>query len=173
MHGGQITGDVDSEKQADQFGSALLMPRAGFAREFPRGSRIDWSGLFRLKQRWGASVAAIVRRAYDLRLIDAAKYQRAYKYMAAQGWLKGEPEELEDELPELIPLSLAQLERHLGATALDVCKALRWTSDTFRTITGIAVPDYEPPLADGGGVVQLALIRAEHAAGGRRRRGDS
>jgi Zn-dependent peptidase ImmA (M78 family)/transcriptional regulator with XRE-family HTH domain len=170
MHGGLITGDGDSEAQADQFGSAFLMPRAGFVREFPRGARIDWPALFRLKKRWGASVAAIVRRAYDLRLIDAASYQRAYKYMAAQSWLRGEPEEIPDEEQELVPLSLVQLEKHLQATPLDVCKALRWTAQTFRTVTGIAVPEYEPPAADNTGVVQLALIRAEQATGSRPKR---
>lgn len=169
MHGGLVTGDGDSEAQADQFGSAFLLPRTGFAREFPRAERIDWTALFRLKTRWGASVAAIVRRAYDLRLIDAASYQRAYKFMAGQGWLKGEPEEIQFEAPELVPLSLAQLEKHLNATPLDVCKALRWTAETFRIVTGIAVPEYEPPPADNT-VVQLALIRAEQATGARAKR---
>ncbi len=169
MHVGSITGDADSEAQADQFGSALLMPRAGFVREFPRSVRLDWPALFRLKKRWGASVAAIVRRAYDLRLIDAAMYQRGYKYMAAKGWLKGEPEEFAEELPEIVPLALRQLEEHVGATPLDVCKALRWKAETFRSVTGVVVPDYEPP-RDGTGVVQLALIRAEQATGGRPKR---
>lgn len=170
MHGGLITGDGDSEAQADQFGSALLMPRAGFAREFPRSARLEWPALFRLKKRWGASVAAIVRRAYDLRLIDAATYQRGYKYMAAQGWLKGEPDEIPDEEPEIVRLSLMQLEKHLSTTPLDVCKALRWTAETFRTVSGVDVPDYEPPGVDDNGVVQLALIRAERATGGRPKR---
>lgn len=110
-----------------------------------------------------------MRRAYDLRLIDAASYQRAYKYMATQGWLKGEPEEPPDEQPELVILSLAQLEKHLQAKPLDVCKALEWSAGTFETVTGVKVPAYEPPRADRG-VVQLALIRAERAANPRRRR---
>mgnify|MGYP007071093110 CR=1 FL=1 len=38
---------------------------------------------------------------------------------------------------KLIALSLEQLEKHLGATPLDVCKALRWSADTFKTVTGI------------------------------------
>ena len=168
MHGGLTPGDADSEAQADQFASALLMPRLGFAREFPRSTRLEWPLLFALKKRWGASVAAIVRRAYDLRLIDAATYQRGYKYMAAQGWLRGEPEELPDEEPEIISLSFEQLEKHFGTTPLDICKALRWTAETFRAVTGVAVPDYEPPRADDAGVVQLALIRAERAVGSRR-----
>ncbi len=170
MHGGRITGDGDTEAQADQFASALLMPRAGFAREFPRGPRIDWPLLFQLKKRWGASVGAIVRRAYDLRLIDAATYQRTYKFMAAQSWLRGEPEELDDEQPEVVPMALKQLEKHLGATPLDVCKALHWTAETFRLVTGVTVPDYEPIAADHAGVVQLALIRAEQASGSRPKR---
>lgn len=37
----------------------------------------------------------------------------------------------------------------MNATPLDVCKALRWTAEGFRTVTGVAVPDYEPPASDG------------------------
>ena len=41
-----------------------------------------------MKKRWRVSAAAIVRRAFDLKMIDAADYQRAYKFMSAQGCAK-------------------------------------------------------------------------------------
>jgi Zn-dependent peptidase ImmA (M78 family) len=168
MHGGRITGDADSEGEADQFASALLMPRAGFAPEFPRGPRLQWPLLFQLKKRWGASVAAIVRRAHTLRLIDAATYQRGYKYMAAQGWLRGgEPEDLTPEHPEIVPLSLAHLKNHMSAPPEAVCKALKWTPATFEAITGVRVrPDETTGEPYDGGVVQLSLIRAQRAISG-------
>jgi hypothetical protein len=102
--------------------------------------------------------------------MERRTYQRSYKHMAAQGWLRGEPEEIPDEQPEIVLLSLRQLEKHMNATPLDVCKALRWTAGTFRAVTGVAVPDYQPPAADDNGIVQLALIRAQRATGGRPKR---
>ncbi len=160
MHGGLTTGDPETEKEADRFASALLLPRAGYAREFPRGSRIDWTALFRLKTRWGASVGAQVRRAYDLRLIDAAQYQRGYKYIAAQGWLKGEPGEPQVEEPELVPLSLGQIQEHYGTSPLEVCTRLQWRPPAFERVAGIHLPP-QPPIERRGRVVQLELIRAE------------
>ncbi len=159
MHGGLTTGDSDTEKEADRFASALLLPRAGYVREFPRAHRIDWTALFRLKKRWGASVGAQVRRAYDLRLIDAAQYQRAYKYIAAKGWLKGEPEEPAVEQPELIPLSLAEIEKLFGTPPADVCRRLSWGKEVFERVAG--VPLREEQQKERGRVVQLDLIRAE------------
>lgn len=170
MHGGIITGDGDTESEADQFASALLMPRAGFAAEFPRAARLDWPRLFQLKQRWGVSVAALVRRAFDLRLIDALTYQRGYKYMAAQGWRRGEPQEIAPEQPEMVTVALGQLEKHLSATPLDVCHALRWTPKTFEKVSGVRVDDGGLPAGAHDGVVQLALIRAERATGARPKR---
>lgn len=159
MHGGLTTGDVETERQADRFASALLLPRAGYIREFPRGQRMDWAALFRLKKRWGTSVAAQVRRAYDLRLIDAAQYQRAYKYMAAQGWLKGEPDELEVEEPELIQLSLAEIEKHFRTPPVEVCRRLRWRKHTFEKVAVVSLPEETPEERDQ--IIQLDLVRAE------------
>src|SRR6478752_3810137 len=79
-HGGTTTGDAETEKQANRFAGAFLLPRAGFVREFSRsrtGDFVDWPALFKLKQRWRTSVSAMVRRAYELRLISAVGYQAA------------------------------------------------------------------------------------------------
>lgn len=160
MHGGRTTGDPDTEKEADRFASALLLPRAGYAPEFPRGQRLDWAALFRLKKRWGASVSAQVRRAYDLRLIDAAQYQRAYKYIAAKGWLKGEPDEPDIEEPEIIPLAFDEMQKLYRTSPLDVCARLRWRPPVFERVAGVALPP-QPSDDHGGKVVQLELIRVE------------
>jgi Zn-dependent peptidase ImmA (M78 family)/DNA-binding XRE family transcriptional regulator len=161
MHGGLTTTEAE-EKEADRFASALLLPRSGYAREFPRGQRIDWAALFRLKKRWGASASAQVRRAYDLRLIDAAQYQRAYKYIAAQGWLRGEPEELATEEPELIPLSFEETQRSFGVSPTEICRRLAWRAGVFERVAGItiATAPEEPPSEWGGAeVIQLGLFR--------------
>jgi len=71
-----------------------LLPRGAFAREF-RTSPFSWNQVFKLKKRWKASAAAIIKRAYDLRLIDAVDYRQSFKYMSARNWGKGgEPHDL-------------------------------------------------------------------------------
>jgi hypothetical protein len=126
---------------------------------------MEWAALFRLKKRWRVSVAAMVRRAYDLRLIDAASYKRAYKSIASKGWLKGEPEEFEPEAPELLDISLATLKERFGASTLDVCDRLRWRPYTFEQVTGIPMPcEPTPPRLR---VVQLALLRSERVGSGK------
>jgi hypothetical protein len=120
---------------------------------------MDWTALYSLKQRWKTSAAAMIRRAYDLRLINAVLYQRSYKYMAAQGWLKGEPDEFEHEETELVSLAMAELERTFGTSPRDVCDHLQWRERHFERITGIALPN--PPVrpTHGGKVLQLSFLR--------------
>lgn len=158
MHGGLVTGDVVREREADHFASAFLLPRSGFLREFPRSGRVDWSAMFHLKKRWGTSVAALVHRAYDLRLINAIQYQRAFKYLSAQGWRKGEPEEPQPETPELIPLSLQALHRE-GMEPRLLAARLGWTRATFERVSGVPLvhEDLESENRRSGTVIHLPL----------------
>lgn len=114
------------------------MPRAGIAREFPRSRTIDWSALFRLKQRWRVSVAALIRRGYDFGLLDAVKYRQAYKQMSMNGWLKQEPDEFEAEPPELVPLSFNELQKSFAMTSNAVAVSLCWTDETFAKVAGMS-----------------------------------
>ena len=93
MHQGVETGDRETEIQAHRFASAFLLPTTAFVTEFPRRAHyLDWPGLYTLKRRWGVSVRAIVRRAYDLGMIDAAQYRTANVHLARTGQAKGEAE---------------------------------------------------------------------------------
>lgn len=148
MHTGMETGTPEREAEADRFASAFLLPRAGFVREFPRSARLDWTALFAMKRRWRVSVAAIVRRAFDLRMIDAEQYQRAYKYIYARGWHRGEPEEFERDLPELVVESFAALEEATGYTPPVVAQKLHMRPATFEQVTGIEVQTPASPEGD-------------------------
>lgn len=61
------------EKQANYFAGAFLMPKSVYKCEFP-GPSLD--ELVVLKRRWRVSVAAMIRRAYNLRLITEYEYKR-------------------------------------------------------------------------------------------------
>lgn len=141
MHRGIPTGTVESEDEANRYASAFLMPHRAFAREF-RMASFSWGHIFELKRRWHVSAAAIVRRAYDLRLLGAVQYRQAFKYMSAKGWrTKGEPYEPSFQSPELLGSALQGLGEKIGLTLRQFCDELRFTAETFRDVTGIPVPD--------------------------------
>lgn len=133
------------EDQAKYFGSALLLPQRAFAREFwALGKARDWPALFELKQRWGASVAALVMRAYHLGLIDAAEYRRRYQHMSKAGWLRGgEPGEPIAESPQLFSLALRRYQSETGKSTRQIAIDLNWSPDLFRQVTGIDAQESE------------------------------
>lgn len=139
MHAGIPTGSIETESAADRFASAFLMPRKAFAREF-RMAPFSWKHIFDLKRRWNASAGAIIRRAYDLRLIGAVEYRQSFKYMSAKGWTKGEPNEPTFQEPELLETALNALGTKVDLTLEALCKELKFAPNTFLDITGVPVP---------------------------------
>ncbi|MEA9977120.1 MULTISPECIES: XRE family transcriptional regulator [unclassified Pseudomonas] len=105
MHQGIETGCRDTEDQANQFASALLMPRASFAAEFPpmRGKYLNWSALKELKLRWKVSFKALIYRAQSLDLLTAEQAKSGFTYLNRKGFTKHE------EFDELIPMESPML----------------------------------------------------------------
>lgn len=83
MHQDCMPGDPDQEHQANQFAAAFLFPRESFLSEFPR--RLVWPHLEELRDRWGMSLSAIVRRGFNLGLISKATYTRANMFLRSSG----------------------------------------------------------------------------------------
>lgn len=114
MHEGVITGDAETEGQAHRFAGAFLVPGRAFLREFPRcaGSRINWTGLLEMKLRWGVSMRALIRRAYDLRILDAVQYRIGNIHLSKTGQTKIEEgdDRVSGEPPELLATALRYLE---------------------------------------------------------------
>lgn len=147
MHGDMVTGDLETERQADRFASAFLMPRVAFSREF-LASSFSWKHVFDLKRRWHSSAAAIIRRAYDLELIGAVKYRQLCQYISFKHWNRGEPAEPAFQSPELLSSALAVLGKSVDMTINELCGDLGFTQKTFQEITGVAVPQIPMKLAD-------------------------
>ncbi len=170
IHAGARADDDEIEREADRFAGAMLLPRSGFAREFPRvGKRWDWESMFRLKDRWHVSLAAIVRRAYELNLVSAAHYRSAYKYMSWKGWLRGEePYEPEPEKPELIKIACDALESDLGIPRSQLASELCLTAHSFERVCGLPIEDSSPTTEARGEVVFLAQRRRKKRKGARK-----
>ena len=138
-HVGVATDSTKREAEADRFASALLLPRRGFVREFPRGSRVDWVALVSLKERWGASIQAIVRRAFDLRLISARQYQSCFIHISKRGWRTEEPGDVAAEPAEIVSTALGVASGRLGIPAMNVAAELGWSSGVLERLLGVAV----------------------------------
>ena len=132
MHVDVTPGDRDLERQADRFASAFLLPRETFAPECPTTFRLEH--FLELKRRWKVSVAALIRRAYDLGKLSEANYRRAYVFLNKQGLRQREPCEPEPESPQLLgrAITLAQEDVTLGGIARDLGIHLSDLSDLLR-----------------------------------------
>ena len=140
MHRGIPTGTIETEEAANKFSSAFLMPKKAFGRDFQM-SAFDWKHIFALKRRWNASAQAIIRRAYDLDLLGAVEYRKAFKYMSWKGWTSsGEPDEPTFQEPELLSIALSSLGNKVDLTIEALCKELRFKPQTFKDVTGFSVP---------------------------------
>lgn len=93
-----------AETEAFRFGGAFLIPKEAAieAIEAPATLRsLAWA-----KSRWGVSIAALIRRCHDLRIIDTRRYQSLMKQLSARGWRKKEPVHVPAEQPALLPRML-------------------------------------------------------------------
>ncbi len=144
-HRGRKTGDAETEEEANRFASSLLLPRRAFWQEFPRfGSRLNWPEMFKMKARWGASIAAIVRRAYDLAIITPSQYKTANIALSANGWRKGEPGEPDAaEQPEMTPAIVKSVAVSLKHGALTSATGLY--AKTICALTDADVTSFDVP----------------------------
>lgn len=127
LHRNLTVGNHDLEDEANQFASAFLMPRNAFVGEFPKNQtrRLNWQALYLMSKRWGVSIHALIRRAYELTLIDAVQYRNAYVYInRSQNKVPANIAPAAEPI-ELIPASFSVLQDHYGITPMDVAKLLK------------------------------------------------
>jgi Zn-dependent peptidase ImmA (M78 family)/transcriptional regulator with XRE-family HTH domain len=138
MHQGLLTGDHETEDQANRFASAFLLPRKAFIREFPHGRRLDWVAIWQMKKRWKVAARAIARRAFDLGLIDAAQYRTANIHLVKSGQAK--QEKLDDVLKleesELLTAALSKLNERSETAISSLASELGITSLLLGRLTG-------------------------------------
>lgn len=140
LHSGIQTGSKATEAEADRFASAFLLPEHAFRREFGMAKRLSWPHVFELKRRWRVSVAAIIRRAYDLGLIQPSAYRHAYQYISLKRWNQGEPQEPTFQQPELFLPALLSLGTSVKMTLRELCEGLHYSPATFKDVTGQPLP---------------------------------
>lgn len=102
-----IVGDRQTEKEADQFAAAFLLPAQQFSKESPRQPIL--THFFPLKQRWGVAIAAMVRRSRDVGVFTEWDYICACKEISRNGWRTGEPVPILREESQVYRMIFAKL----------------------------------------------------------------
>ncbi|MEE4379008.1 MAG: XRE family transcriptional regulator [Candidatus Competibacteraceae bacterium] len=111
------------EDQANRLACCLLLPEKEFLEELYAPS-LD--GFLALKERWGASVAAMIVRCKDLEVLNEKQYERMWINYNRRGWRKGEPLDgkIKKEAPQLIRKSFEMLIEEKVQSVEDILKAL-------------------------------------------------
>lgn len=109
-------GTRTAEQQAHRFAGAFLVPKDSITSEIP--DDLDWGTYLELKMRWGLSMAALVHRAHDLRIMSDAMYTKAMKRRSAYGWRRVEPGN--DLRPQPQPSLVSRATEAAGMSVADV-----------------------------------------------------
>jgi Zn-dependent peptidase ImmA (M78 family) len=111
----------DTERQANQFASAFLMPRASILAHVPRFATLNT--LVQLKKQWIVSVSALAFRLHAVGAISDWHYRTLFIEIAQRGWRTNEPEGAQRETSQLLAKVFAAL-RDDGVSKDDVARAL-------------------------------------------------
>lgn len=132
LHSDDHAGTKEAEAQAHRFAAAFLMPTAGIEDDLP--SKPDWTKLIALKQTWQVSIAALLRRAKDLQVMEPHTYTQAMKTMSVRRWRNPEPGDLgPPEKPRLLAAALRAAESN-GISLDDLAKQHGLPSKDLRDI---------------------------------------
>jgi hypothetical protein len=86
----------EEDKLAHRFASSLIIPAAAIRRELgSKRRRAAMREFGVLKRKYGLSMQSLVRRAFDLGIIEASQYKTLYTEFSQFGWRKKEPVEYE------------------------------------------------------------------------------
>jgi len=132
-----------AEQEANAFASAFLAPEANIRPDLHGLTGRDFGRLLSLKEKWGLSVAALIRRALDLEVIDDKVYRGMNIELSRLGWRRSEPGHVPAEQPRLLSKAIeAQLAS--GVSVADISGYAEMTVDAFTR-------HFLPPVARGTG----------------------
>lgn len=127
-------GDVEDE--ANRFAAELLMPERDIRPQLENATLATFSILKRV---WRVSMAALLKRARDLRTISEKKATALWKQMSALGFRKREPAELDlsPEKPRLLRDMIDFHVKHLGMTTEQLRAMFTLLEDDFKRYYGL------------------------------------
>lgn len=111
------------ERQADQFAGFMLLPEREFSEELYSAS-LD--GFLALKERWGASVGAMIMRCRGMDILSEDGARTMWINYNRRGWRNGEPLDgkMEKEAPYMLRRSFEKLLEAKVQSVSDILTAL-------------------------------------------------
>jgi len=106
MHDGEATDAQESE--ADDFAAEFLFPAKQVVKEWVAGSELD--DLICIKQKWGISLAALIRRGYDCSQLSDREYRSWNVRLSTTGMHRREPSPRPAENPRALRDAIARAE---------------------------------------------------------------
>jgi Zn-dependent peptidase ImmA (M78 family)/DNA-binding XRE family transcriptional regulator len=94
------------EEEAFLFAAEFCLPEMAMKQELV--GPVSLTSLSRLKLRWGISMAALARRAHELRLITTRHYRYLFQQLSIKGWKTHEPDDLN------VPIEKPRLLRNMA-----------------------------------------------------------
>ncbi|WP_043224305.1 helix-turn-helix domain-containing protein [Streptomyces sp. NRRL F-5193] len=103
MHGSEhACSGPEAERQANDFASAFLMPRASVLGHMPSGAHVDQ--IIRGKRIWNVSAMALTYRMHDLGLLTDWQYRSSCAELSRLGYRSDEPEGMgQRETSQVLP----------------------------------------------------------------------
>jgi Zn-dependent peptidase ImmA (M78 family) len=120
------------ESEAYEFGVALTLPPDEFNRGVPEDLTLGQAR--DLKRAYWISIQAIIRAAYDRRLITRSRYTSLYKQVSARGWRRVEPEVIPIEQPTIWPAALDVHRSRHGYTDNDLAQVACLSCDALHDL---------------------------------------
>jgi Zn-dependent peptidase ImmA (M78 family)/transcriptional regulator with XRE-family HTH domain len=109
------------EHEAERFAAAFLMPRDSILADAPRGTSLD--RIIKAKKIWKVSVAALVYRMHQVRVLSDWQYRTLFIELSKRGYRTTEPEEMQRETSQVLGKVFAAL-RDEGMSRADVARQL-------------------------------------------------
>ncbi|MDJ0475609.1 XRE family transcriptional regulator [Pantoea eucalypti] len=122
-----------AELDADRFASAFLMPERSILASVPRMPKLDQ--LISLKKNWKVSLAALVRRTFDLGLSTEWHYRQLSIELNRRGYRTGEPQGMSEREGSLILEKVFSALRSQGAKRTEVLEQLCFPLDELSALT--------------------------------------
>jgi Zn-dependent peptidase ImmA (M78 family) len=127
----------DAERQANEFASAFLMPRASVLAHAPHFATVDH--LIKLKKYWTVSVAALAYRLHMVGVLTDWHYRTLCIEIAKRGYRTKEPEEAPRESSQILAKVFAAL-REEGRGKFQIAEDLKvYAEEIDQIVFGLAL----------------------------------
>ena len=123
----------EAEEQADKFASAFLMPAASVTSTISEYPQLD--DLIKLKKKWKVSLAALIRRTFDLNISTEWHYRQLNIALSRKYGRTKEPEGMEHRETSLILAKVFDALRQKGFKRSELLKELKLPLDELRALT--------------------------------------